>query len=236
MRPKPDDADRRPVKVVAEQQLGSPRCSTRRGGRRRRPRASRRAMPSISATARSAVLSVRTSGVLPTGMPRARRRLDVDVVDADRVVGDRPQPRRRVDQLGVDAVGRAAPADPRARAARASSSSRGGGRRSGQTSTSCSAASRSRAPPGSLRVTKTFTAGQHATIRRRGAFDLASSRGHGAASSAPRPPSPRAAEPPRPAPATPAPPSIPARTPRASRSPAGWRAPPRCATCRRSCP
>ena len=45
-----------------------------------------------------------TSGVLPTGMPRARRGVEVDVVGADRVVGDRAQLGRGVEQRLVDGV------------------------------------------------------------------------------------------------------------------------------------
>ena len=49
----------------------APRWPTRPLRTNASPSASRRAMPSISASARSAVDSVSTPGVLPTGMPRA---------------------------------------------------------------------------------------------------------------------------------------------------------------------
>ena len=59
-----------------------------------------------SVQARSAVVSVRTPGVLPTGDPPPRAGRHVDVVEPDRVVGDDPQAgTRRVEQLVVDAVG-----------------------------------------------------------------------------------------------------------------------------------
>ena len=113
-----------------------------------RPRGSRRASASSSAKARSAVASVSTSGVLPTGMPRAaaasRSMLSVPTA----VVRDRPQPRRGVEQRPVDAVG-----DERqqpVRVARAlAQRSAGGGSRSGHTSTSCAACRRSSAGTGS---------------------------------------------------------------------------------------
>ena len=65
----------------------------------------RRAAASSSANVRSAVASVSTSGVLPTGMPRRVARLEVDVVVADGVVGDRFQIGELADQAFVDAVG-----------------------------------------------------------------------------------------------------------------------------------
>ena len=54
----------------------------------RSPSLIRRAMPSSSANAMSAVASVSTPGVLPTGMPRSFGRVEVDVVGADGEVGD----------------------------------------------------------------------------------------------------------------------------------------------------
>ena len=69
MRPGADDRERRAVKLEPEPARRLPRA----------PRAvvdvarglgSRRAAASISANARSAVASVRTPGVTPTGMPR----------------------------------------------------------------------------------------------------------------------------------------------------------------------
>ena len=83
----------------------APTCATGPRGRPGAASGRRRAAASSSAKARSAVASVSTSGVTPTGMPRAARRLEVDVVEADRVVRDGPQLRRGVEQLGVDAVG-----------------------------------------------------------------------------------------------------------------------------------
>ena len=89
---------------------------------------SRRAQARISAKARSAVVSVSTPGVLPTGIPRRRRLGEVDVV------GRRPRrfaiARRLgavVEQLGVDPVGQQAEQPLGVAASRSSSSSRGGG-------------------------------------------------------------------------------------------------------------
>ena len=67
-----DDAQRRAGDVVAEEARRAPTAPTRRRGPPARSRGRRRAAASSSANARSAVASVRTSGVLPTGMPRAR--------------------------------------------------------------------------------------------------------------------------------------------------------------------
>ena len=50
----------------------------------------RRAAAKVSATASSAVVSVRMPGVLPTASPSRRRRRQVDVVVADRVVAEHP--------------------------------------------------------------------------------------------------------------------------------------------------
>ena len=167
--------------------------------------------------------------------PARARRLDVDVVDAHRVVRDRPQPRGRLDQLGVDAVGEQRKQTLELGSPREQLLAR---RRQalGPDLDLVLAARRSRAPPGSLRVTKTFTAEEHATIRRRGAFDLASCRGHGAVRLRPVRFRPGRRQPPRPA-RRPVPRGLSGQgRRRASRSPAGWRAPPRCAACRRSCP
>ena len=103
--PEADDARRWRRAGRGRAAARAPRCATRRAARRRRPRPAGARSPSISATARSAVVSVSTPGVLPTGMPARGGRLEVDVVHADGVVRDRPQPRRRLDQLGVDRVG-----------------------------------------------------------------------------------------------------------------------------------
>ena len=87
------------------------------GGARRR---------ACSAKARSAVASVRTSGVMPTGMPRARRGREVDVVGADRVVGDHAQLGRGVEQLARRPGRSASRAGPRpATCARSSLGRRG---------------------------------------------------------------------------------------------------------------
>ena len=72
----------------------APRSASRRPRTAAAASGRRRAAASSSAKARSAVASVSTSGVMPTGMPRGRGGLEVDVVGADRVVGDRPQARR----------------------------------------------------------------------------------------------------------------------------------------------
>ena len=71
----------------------------------RSPSASRRVAGRISAIVRSAVASSSTPGVLVTTTPRALGRLDVDVVVADRDVGDAAQLRPGgVEQLLVDPV------------------------------------------------------------------------------------------------------------------------------------
>ena len=69
-----------------------------------RLRGSRRAAASISANASSAVASVSTSGVFETAIPRARRRRDVDVVEADRAICDDAQLRRTGEPAVVDPV------------------------------------------------------------------------------------------------------------------------------------
>ena len=101
----PDDAEHGAVELEAQVTPAAPTSASRR--RARRPVASgrRRAAARISANVRSAVAAVSTSGVLPTAMPRRRARRDVDVVDADAVVGDRADRRAGVEQLAVDAVG-----------------------------------------------------------------------------------------------------------------------------------
>ena len=84
--------------------------------------------------------------------PRASRSM---LSVPDRVVGDRPQPRRGVEQLGVDAVGEQRTAGPRPRRRARAARSGGGGSRPGQTSTSCCVASRAERvagqPPGDRR-------------------------------------------------------------------------------------
>ena len=121
------DPERRAVHVAAQQQLGLPGHPLARAARRRSPSASRRAAARSSAQARSAVVSVSTPGVLPTGIPRAAGGLEVDVVGAHGVVGDRPQlgARRRSASASRRSVSReSSPSHP---FARASSSSCGGG-------------------------------------------------------------------------------------------------------------
>ena len=54
---------------------------------------------------RSAVASVRTSGVTPTGMRALVGGLDVDVVEANGVVGNDFELGRRVEGSGVDVLG-----------------------------------------------------------------------------------------------------------------------------------
>ena len=97
---------RRAVDVRPQQQQrapGLPSCRRERSGR---PRGARRAAAISSAQARSAVVSVRTPGVLPTGDAAPRARGHVDVVEADGVVADDPELRPgRVEELVVDPVG-----------------------------------------------------------------------------------------------------------------------------------
>ncbi len=85
-----DDPERRAGDVGAEEAPGSQVCHSPLWANAAAS-VIRRAAAISSAKARSAVASVSASGVLPTGMPRARGRVDVDVVVADRVVGDHPQ-------------------------------------------------------------------------------------------------------------------------------------------------
>ena len=69
--------------------------------------ATRRAAAKVSATASSAVVSVRMPGVLPTAIPRAVAAGDVDVVVADGVVAQHPPAGavQRRQQLPVPALG-----------------------------------------------------------------------------------------------------------------------------------
>ncbi len=104
IRPKPTTARRAPRSSRPSQPRGSHVCQSP-SRTARSASGSRRAAASSSAIARSAVASVSTSGVTPTGMPRAARRRQVDVVAADREVRDRAQLRRSVEQRRVDALG-----------------------------------------------------------------------------------------------------------------------------------
>ena len=72
----------------------APRCPTRRARTNAPPRRAG-GMPSISATARSAVESVRTSGRVADRDQALGSRIDVDVVHPDGVVRDRAQVRAR---------------------------------------------------------------------------------------------------------------------------------------------
>ena len=94
--------------------------------------------------------SVSTSGVLPTAIPRARGRLEVDVVVADRVVGDRPQLRAAVEQLRVDPVDQQRQQALRVGRALSQLARGSAAVRLGHRSTSCAARRRSSAGPGQL--------------------------------------------------------------------------------------
>ena len=159
--PQADDPERRAVDLGAEVAPGLPGAPVARRGRRSIASGSLRAAASSSANARSAVASVSTSGVLPTGMPRARGGA------RGRCCRSRPRSwrsRAAAEQRRAARRRRgrsAATAGPRRRPRALGSSSGVGGSRPGQTSTSCAARSRSSAVPGSSRVTK-----QRATARR----------------------------------------------------------------------
>ena len=101
----PDDPERRAGDGRAEELPGLPGHPLALWRTRRSPPGSGAPPPSAARTSRSAVASVSASGVLPTGMPRAAVAATIDVVVADRVVGDHAQLRRRRDQLGVDPLG-----------------------------------------------------------------------------------------------------------------------------------
>ena len=113
-----------------------------------------RARARISASVRSAVASVSTPGVLPTAMPRA--------VAASTSMFSWPTAKFAIAHRSGAAAIRSASIRSVSRASSPSAcrtpvrrSSPDGGRSPGQTSTSCSAARRSSALPGSLRVTNT---------------------------------------------------------------------------------
>ena len=118
-------------------------------------------MPSISASARSAVDSVSTSGVLPDRDAARGGRLDVDVVHADRVVRDRAQLRRGVDQLGVDRVGEQRQQALQLGRARQQLGARRRQRARARPPRRARATRRSSASPGSCRVTNTRALGTH---------------------------------------------------------------------------
>ena len=123
-RAEPDDAERRAVRGRARAAGPAPSSLAPSGPSRtkRSASATRRAAASSSAKARSAVVSVRTPGVWPTGMPRARRGGEVDVVEPHRAARDDAQPRarRRAAPRRSRSVSRQSrPVGPRARAASA---------------------------------------------------------------------------------------------------------------------
>ena len=64
---------------------------SRRARMNRSPSVTRRSSESVSVIASSAVVRVSTSGVFATTIPARARRVEVDVVDADRVVRDDTQ-------------------------------------------------------------------------------------------------------------------------------------------------
>ena len=96
---------------------GSQRCSKLQRPSRTKRSAStmRRAAASSSPNARSAVVSTRTPGVCPTGMPRERAAVEIDVIDADGAARDGAQARTRGEQRRVDPVRQQAQAAPRRR-------------------------------------------------------------------------------------------------------------------------
>ena len=98
MRPQPTIPSVVPASVAAEHVRRVPRRPARPRAPGARPRRCGARSPSSSANAMSAVASVSTSGVLPTGMPRSAGRLEVDVVRADGQVGDRLDRRRGVEE------------------------------------------------------------------------------------------------------------------------------------------
>ena len=95
---------RRPCRPVPSI-MNIPQCHGRRERIRRSPSARRRVTMRIRAMARSAVASVSTPGVFVTSTPRVGTRRHVDVVEADRNVGDDLQPRSCGEEAGVDDVG-----------------------------------------------------------------------------------------------------------------------------------
>ena len=116
----------------------------------------RRATAISSANARSAVVSVSTPGVLPTGTPRRVQAGDVDVVEADREVADDLELRPgRVQQLVVHPVGQQRQHAVHARDTRAAARPAAAAARPSQTSASRRRAARRRPASGIRRVTKT---------------------------------------------------------------------------------
>ena len=143
IRPKPTIPIVAPWTSGPEQQQRAPGLPAARRGRSGRPPGRRRAAAMSSAQARSAVVSVRTPGVLPTATPRRVHAGDVDVVEADRVVADdlelRARPRRGTRRRPGRSAASGRRRSPRPRR---SSSSRGGGSSSCQTSASQAARDR----------------------------------------------------------------------------------------------
>ena len=128
-----DDPERRAGQVGAERRASGSHVRPLRPSRTSRsPSGSRRASASSSANARSAVASVSTSGVLPTGMPRSVGRLEVDVVGADGAGWRSPCRSGAASSSAASTrVGERSSAARRRRATRSRSSSGGGGRRCG---------------------------------------------------------------------------------------------------------
>ena len=164
MRPKPMIPSVAPCTSAPSQRAGS----HVRQARRAHPPA-----PAAAAARRRAAARTRgrrsprvsTSGVTPTGIPRARAGVKVDVVGADRVVGDRAQPRGGVEQLAHRPDRSAGTADPRRPRPRRAARPAGGGSSPSQTITSCSRLSRSSASPGRARVTKTLAISGFSPLR-----------------------------------------------------------------------
>ena len=130
----------------------------------RSPSLMRRAMPSSSANAMSAVASVSTPGVLPTAMPRlaasSRSMLSVPTARLATALTDGAASKSSASTFSVMIVSSAS-----ACAACSSRASRGGGALSSQRSTSCSACSRSSAGNGNARVMKTFPTAPSCRLR-----------------------------------------------------------------------
>ena len=169
--PEADDPERRAVDVGAQQQHRAPRPPAARRGRSGRPRAARRAAAISSAQARSAVVSVRTPGVLPTGIPRRVQAATsmLSKPTAKLLTTFSRGPAASSNSSSTRSVSRVRiPSQP---ATRRSSSSRGGGSSSSQTSASQAAADRRQA-----------LVGDHAGRRRR------AGRAGGSRSAAPRAP------------------------------------------------
>jgi hypothetical protein len=138
----------RPSSWVGRQVVHSPARSAARASKRRRAHASN------SANARSAVASVRTPGVCPTGMVLAlsagRSRLSTPTAMFETTRSEERASRSATSTLSVSIV-----RSPSARAAPDISSSGEGGPSPGHTSRVQTRARRARPSPGSSRVTKT---------------------------------------------------------------------------------